>query len=245
MTKSSPQNESHAESFAIWKQGKLVSFLDIMLGGNVLGPYLLTHHPLCEHFEDHVFNIRGIKVCRGCTMLYSGMIISIILLLIGSALSGIFVPNFVAFWYADVMTLFIYEIGAVILLYLLVVPAVGISLTDLPRPIKDAARFVLGGTMALSLLIILSPFYSTIFLRIWVLLNFIVFWFSMSYYRKKRNDKQCNECTDKREDGCPGYDLLDDRKKVISRGKVFRDAFAETDDSFLFQDEAKINSDSK
>jgi hypothetical protein len=33
-------------------------------------PILLSHHPLCGKFDDHLLKIRGKKVCRGCVTVY-------------------------------------------------------------------------------------------------------------------------------------------------------------------------------
>ncbi len=36
---------------------------------------LLSHHPNCEKFENHTFNIRGTRVCVGCLAFYPTFII--------------------------------------------------------------------------------------------------------------------------------------------------------------------------
>jgi hypothetical protein len=33
-------------------------------------PLLLAHHPTCEYYSHHVINIRGIKLCMGCFIVY-------------------------------------------------------------------------------------------------------------------------------------------------------------------------------
>jgi len=33
-------------------------------------PILLSHHPLCERFEEHVVTIKGVPLCRGCLIVY-------------------------------------------------------------------------------------------------------------------------------------------------------------------------------
>ena len=32
-----------------------------------------SHHPLCGHYDNHTFNLRGFHLCKGCTMGYTGM----------------------------------------------------------------------------------------------------------------------------------------------------------------------------
>jgi hypothetical protein len=45
-----------------------------------IDPIILSHHPLCGRFEDHVFKIRGRYVCIGCATVYPSAIITALLL---------------------------------------------------------------------------------------------------------------------------------------------------------------------
>ena len=100
----------------------------------VLSPYRLAHHPLCSKFDDHLYIIRGKKVCRGCVNLYSGMIAGIIL-----APIFVFVLN-ISFWVTFIATniMFIFTPISAFL--------------KPPRWFKDISRFLLGVAM-ISLLI--------------------------------------------------------------------------------------------
>jgi len=40
-------------------------------------PYLISHHPNCEKFEEHVFKIRDKKFCIGCFVGYPAAILGI------------------------------------------------------------------------------------------------------------------------------------------------------------------------
>jgi len=44
-------------------------------------PILLAHHPLCGKFDDHMLNIKGRKVCRGCVTVYPTAILIFISML--------------------------------------------------------------------------------------------------------------------------------------------------------------------
>jgi len=44
-------------------------------------PILLSHHPLCGRFSDHLLTIRGRKVCRGCITVYPTFAVMLIILL--------------------------------------------------------------------------------------------------------------------------------------------------------------------
>jgi hypothetical protein len=50
-------------------------------------PIILSHHPLCGKFEDHVFKIRGRYVCIGCTTVYPSAILTALVLWIGNSSS--------------------------------------------------------------------------------------------------------------------------------------------------------------
>lgn len=41
-------------------------------------PILLAHHPLCGKFDDHMLNIKGRKVCRGCVTVYPTTVLVLI-----------------------------------------------------------------------------------------------------------------------------------------------------------------------
>jgi uncharacterized membrane protein len=43
----------------------------------------LAHHPVCALYNNHLIRIKGVSLCLGCTALYSGMFIGIILLITG------------------------------------------------------------------------------------------------------------------------------------------------------------------
>jgi len=40
---------------------------------------VLSHHPRCSRFDDHVIKIFGLRICLGCTSAALGMILSILL----------------------------------------------------------------------------------------------------------------------------------------------------------------------
>lgn len=59
----------------------------------VRDPILLSHHPLCGKFDDHVFKIRGRHVCIGCTTVYpSAVVAAVILIVSGQTSFGIVFP---------------------------------------------------------------------------------------------------------------------------------------------------------
>lgn len=47
-------------------------------------PIILSHHPLCGRFEDHVFKIRERYVCIGCATVYPSALATALLLLVAN-----------------------------------------------------------------------------------------------------------------------------------------------------------------
>jgi len=43
-------------------------------------PIILSHHPLCGKFDDHVFKIKGRYVCIGCATVYPSAILTVLFL---------------------------------------------------------------------------------------------------------------------------------------------------------------------
>ncbi|MHA1346698.1 MAG: hypothetical protein ACTSVO_04435 [Candidatus Heimdallarchaeaceae archaeon] len=147
-------------------------------------PYKLAHHPLCERFSNHVYNIKGYKVCRGCFNLYIGFIVGIIF-----APIAIFVLN-INFWTAVIATNILYIFTP---LSVLINP---------PRNVKDFCRFLLGiAMMSMIVTIILTIVELVSEFNIWaliiMLLTMLVYIVSRTYFmrlRSKRNEKICREC---------------------------------------------------
>lgn len=44
-------------------------------------PIVISHHPLCGRFDEHVFVLKGRRVCRGCITAYPVAIVSLLALL--------------------------------------------------------------------------------------------------------------------------------------------------------------------
>lgn len=149
-----------------------------------LYPYRLAHHPLCERFSDHVYHIKGYKVCKGCVNFYIGIIVGIIL-----APISIFVLN-INFWIAFIATNILYIFTPLSVLF------------NPPRILKDFCRFLLGiamismfVTIILTLVDLISRF--NIWALIIMMITILIFIVSRMYFmrlRSKRNEKICREC---------------------------------------------------
>lgn len=179
----------------------------------VLGPYRLSHHPLCEQFQDHVYLIRGRKFCRGCVMQYSGIIVFILILVIGS------ISNL---WSG------ISDIQVGLVLYFLVFATLVATYLVRNRVVKDIARFLLG--VSFSLAITLWVFTPDLLVKGWILLNFIPGYIYLNKKRSRNNNLVCIGCEEfKRQPVCSGYQIYSDREKIFLGQAVhggIRDPFA-------------------
>jgi len=67
-------------------------------------PIILSHHPLCGRFEDHVFRIRGRYLCIGCATVYPSALVTALLLLMVSPVSfAVIFPIALSFFALNLM----------------------------------------------------------------------------------------------------------------------------------------------
>lgn len=167
----------------------------------ILGPYRLSHHPLCTNFFEHVFIIRGRKVCRGCFMQYSGMISSFIIVIIGN------LPIFK--WWSGLT-----EIQVGLVLYTMVIPTLITTFVLDNRKIKDIARFLLGASFSITFIqLIFTP---DLLIKGWILINFIPGYIYLNKRRSMKNIDICSACNEfNRMPYCAGYQEYADRENVF------------------------------
>lgn len=171
------------------------------LSKKILGPYRISHHPLCNNFSDHTYNINGRKVCRGCFMQYSGMILSLFIILLGS------LPS-LQLWNR------LNEIEVGLIIYLMILPTFITAFIIKNRKMKDFARFMLGASFTIA--IIQFVFTPSVFIKIWIALNFIPGYLYLNRRRAKKNEEICHLCP---EYGnipyCSGYQIYVDREQIF------------------------------
>ena len=179
-------------------------------------PYRLAHHPLCDHFADHVYNIRGQKICRGCVNYYGGIIVGLIVVPI------IVVVLHINFWIAFAITngLFIFTPLTVFL------PA--------PRPLKDISRLMLGIAVVTALTTIVLSIIELVKNQTWLafiplLITVTVYFSSRKYFSKlrfRRNEQICRACEQFYLPHCDG--MSEDIDTIIAnKSRREGDAFSE------------------
>ncbi|MFW9997481.1 MAG: hypothetical protein ACFFD4_35905 [Candidatus Odinarchaeota archaeon] len=140
--------------------------------------YVIAHHPLCNHYGDHVYSIRGRKICRGCTCQYSGIVSGLVITLVG---------NYYSWW----LTVTDFILG--LILYAMIAPTVFFSLFNIKYHwIKDISRFMLG--IAITWSFILFILTTSNLIRLWILINFLPGTVFFCYLRDKRNSEICMKC---------------------------------------------------
>ena len=165
-----------------------------------ISPFLLSHHPLCSSFDDHVYKVGKRRFCVGCFTLYPTLIILLL--------------TFGFLQITNTQTLMIFfGIGlglmASILLNLL-------GLTE-KRGVKILSKILLGASFAF---LLYSVFVSPLLLVLKILFYFAVssFMGAISLYRIRSLEKTCKECEfDLDHDDCDGF------KEVFE--KLKRDGF--------------------
>jgi len=168
-----------------------------------LYPYRLAHHPLCSKFDDHVYIIKGKKVCRGCVNMYSGFLIGLIL-----------DPILVVFLNIDFWIAFAINWG------LFLFTPISIFL-NLPRVIKDFSRFLLGFALVNSVIIVALALVQMIVDFKWgalavLIITVLVYYFSRKYFtilRDKRNEDICKDCEQFYHPRCEGMGPSSDDSK--------------------------------
>ena len=185
------------------------------LKNRILGPYRISHHPLCDNFREHVYHIRGRKVCRGCAMQYSGMIFAFALIFLGS------LPVF-NLWIS------MNEIDVGLILYFLIFPTILTAFFIKNRKIKDIARFMLG--MAFTIAFILLVFTPNLLIKIFIFINFLPGYIYLQKRRETKNNEICENCEEyESRPYCSGYQIYADRESIflsqVQQGGI-KDPFA-------------------
>lgn len=144
-------------------------------------PHVLSHHPADACFREHVFQIGGLYVCKGCVMTVSGVIAGVAVALATGWL-GLLAEAGRARWDAPWGELWV---GGAFVAMLL--PTVLTSLFGAPRPIKHVCRFVLGMLIG-SAIVMLFVSQSWAIRGVIVATFFLVKW-PLERKRRRDNDK--------------------------------------------------------
>ncbi len=158
--------------------------------------YSLAHHPICWQFRDHIINIKGIRLCLGCTGFYTGFFLG---LLVGY----IWLVDRLAWLYFIMFALFLW---IPTIFRLMNVP----FFTTTNRRLRFLFRWLLGIGIGIGVIsILVAP--SVGFQVLQVIIG-LLFYIGMTIKRVKGGlrdwDALCNTCTFTRNLNCPGMGPL-------------------------------------
>ena len=173
--------------------------------------YRLAHHPTCDNFSEHFYRLFGKKVCRGCVMMYSGLI------------TGLFILILAQFylWGSEPYLNFF-------LVYAFFLPTVYSAYFKPRRWIRDIFRFFLGFTYTQAIISVYLSFTSGIWwAAILVIGTYIWGSTKLSGQRVVSNNKVCLACPEVNDRHCSGLKQYTERKSIIEGVKFRFDTFAE------------------
>ena len=136
---------------------------------------LLSHHPDCEKFENHTFNIRGIRLCVGCLAFYPTFII---------VFSSFYLLGFNSVNYVKLIYLGMLQ-SSILLFNFLGLAKAKIS--------KFITKVILGSGIAFILVGILKSPIVFIF-KLLILVNFFAILTVLNFLRVKIMINTCKEC---------------------------------------------------
>lgn len=153
-----------------------IKFKRVSLFFSDIKPIVLSHHPNCEHFSDHVYHIGKYRFCIGCFTYYPTIILTIIfsILFIDLSLQNLFILYFLSFLFFLAILLNIFHLTKFKILKILSKVAIGIG-----------TGFY-----------IVAVIYLPIFLILKILSLFLVNFYTgvIAYVRANHITKECERC---------------------------------------------------
>lgn len=173
-------------------------------------PYRLAHHPLCKEFSNHVYEVRGHKVCRGCVNYYGGMILGVILVPV-----LIFILN-INYLISFAITIGLFFFTPLSLLF------------NLPRPLKDVIRMMLGIAIICALATEILSIYELIINQVWwafiplftIAALYIISKKYLTRYRNRKNEEVCRNCEQFYLPRCDG--MSEDVDRILENRALMR-----------------------
>jgi hypothetical protein len=156
---------------------------------------LLSHHPLCQKYSNHVFHIKSYKFCIGCFTFFPSAITTLL-----------FVFLFIDMNTTSSISLFLISCP---FLSTYILTILGITRKKIIRIISKISIGIGAGLYISSLLAFPLP----LFLKALILIESYSFIGIIAYYRKKEIEKKCLGCEYRKDwHACPGmkdiFDLL-------------------------------------
>ncbi|MFX0083911.1 MAG: hypothetical protein ACFE94_19365 [Candidatus Hodarchaeota archaeon] len=171
-----------------------MNFSRIKLFFSDMKPILLSHHPNCDVFSNHVYTLGRIKLCIGCFTFYPtvGVTILFIITFIKLTLTNLFIMFFLSFAFFIPIVLNIFGLTKYKFLKILTKTSIGIGAG----------------------LLIISTLFLPIFLFIKISILFEIHFITgaIAYIRVKHIKKRCLQCEfEGNWDECPAMKPITDK----------------------------------
>jgi len=166
----------------------------ILLFFSDMKPILLSHHPNCTAFSNHVYNLGRYKLCIGCFTFYPTVVATILFVLtfFNLILINLFVMFFLSFVFFIPIVLNIFGLTKYKLLKILTKISIGI------------------GTGLLIVSTVCLPIF--LFIKISILIDIHFITGAIAYIRAKHIKKRCLECEfEGNWDRCPAMKPIMDK----------------------------------
>ncbi len=172
-------------------KGRFWLFLKVLFHWRTLR-LLLSHHPFCERFENHTYNLGKIRFCRGCLLSYPLVYALPLIYLLWGAANDFFTST--ALWFQNIWW---FVIGFGIL-------AIGGRLIGkYSIVIKDLSKFGRGAWSGTFIIVIFSQHWGFKIGAFVLLFGGLTF---LSLNRGKDMERTCQECEwQANYDICPGW----------------------------------------
>ncbi|MBY9007273.1 MAG: hypothetical protein KGD63_11000 [Candidatus Lokiarchaeota archaeon] len=157
-----------------------------------LKPILLSHHPKCDNFYNHVYHIRGRWLCIGCFTYYPTILITIVLSLI-------------LFGFNKTTNVILFGISFIFALTVLL----NVFNLTKRRFLKISSKISLGIGTGLFIISTLKMDFLPVFVKFLCLLQVNFLAGAIGYIRANGIIKECKACEYKKDwKNCPGMSIM-------------------------------------
>ena len=157
-------------------------------------PIMLSHHPNCDEFSDHVYHLGKRRLCIGCFTFYPVIIITIVL-------SLLFVD-------LNIYNLIIMYLISFIFFIPIILSVVGLTRSRFLKIFSKASNGIGVGLHLVSVFLLPFP----LIIKILTLLNVNFLIGAIAYIRANRIKKDCSTCDYQGNwDDCPGMKTIRDK----------------------------------
>ena len=197
-----PLKQSFKEAFEL-----MLNIIKIMFKWSTIR-VILAHHPYCDPFKEHTFNIGKLRLCRGCWLSYPPMYATILIYLFWPQARVFMLAE--AVWIMDNLWWFVIGFGILAL--------VGRLLGHYSRFIKDLSKFGRGAWAGFLVVVIITQHWG---FKIGAGLIIIGGMTYLSLNRGKDMDRICDECEWRANyDACPGMKEINHDFAAISGDEI-------------------------